>query len=203
MKLVVISPESDEPREQAVLAELFAAGLERYHVRKPQWSRRKLAAWLRKIPPAHRSRIVLHQFHELAAECVLGGVHFKDAPANPGLPLAQRAGFASRSCHDLVTLGAALGCYDAVFFGPVFPSISKKGYRPTIAHATVAERLTRRTDQERKTEVIALGGVTPANTAHCAELGFDGLAVLGVLWQSTEPLKVFDQLQQSIATHAA
>jgi thiamine-phosphate pyrophosphorylase len=203
MKLVVISPESDEPRELAVMAALFDAGLERYHVRKPQWSREKLAEWLRRIPYLHRSRIVLHQHHELAAEHGLGGVHFKDTPPQPVRALVQKAGFSSRSCHDLASLSDALGRYDAVFFSPVFPSISKQGYQPTVDLNIVAERLAGRTAEERKTEVIALGGVTPANAARCAELGFDGVAVLGVLWQAGQPLKVLDELQQSISAHVA
>jgi thiamine-phosphate pyrophosphorylase len=203
MRLVVISPEFDEPHEHAVLAELFAAGLGRYHVRKPQWSREKLAAWLHAIPRASRPRIVLHQYHELATEFGLGGVHFKDASAEPESALVQWAGFTSRSCHDLATLSGSLGHYAAVFLSPVFPSISKQGYRPKMALASIAEQLADRTDEERKTEVIALGGVTPANAASCAELGFDGVAVLGAIWRAEQPLKIFEQLQQSITTYAA
>ena len=113
-----------------------------------------------------------------------------------------------RSCHigivhDFATLSGLLGRYAAVFLSPVFPSISKQGYRPKMALASIAEQLARRTEGERKTEVIALGGVTPANAASCAELGFDGVAVLGAIWLAEQPLKVFEQLQQSITTYAA
>ena len=141
MKLVVISPESDEPREHAVVAALFAAGLERYHVRKPRWSREKLVTWLQAIAPGHRSRMVLHQHHELAEAIGLLGIHCKDSSTRSELDLAQTPGFMSRSCHDLTTLDAAFGRFDAVFFSPVFPSISKPGYRPTVALTAVAERL--------------------------------------------------------------
>jgi len=203
MKLVVISPESEFPGEHTVLVQLFEAGLERLHVRKPHWPRERLATWLREIPPAYRSCIVLHQHHELAAEFDLGGVHFKDTPISSGLGLARKTGFTSGSCHDLATLTAAFGRHDALFFSPVFPSISKPGYRPMCDRATIAARLVKRTEEERKTEVIALGGITPENAAHCAELGFDGVAVLGALWHAAAPCEVFDQIQQSIAAYAA
>jgi len=203
MKLVVISPESDEPREHAVVAALFAAGLERYHVRKPRWSREKLVTWLQAIAPGHRSRMVLHQHHELAEAIGLLGIHCKDSSTRSELDLAQTPGFTSRACHDLTTLDVAFGRFDAVFFSPVFPSISKPGYRPTVALTAVADRLHRRTNQERRTEVIALGGITASTASSCTELGFDGVAVLGALWQAEEPLKIFEQLQQSIATYAA
>jgi len=196
MKLAVISPESDEPREHAVLAALCEAGLERYQVRKPSWSREKLAAWLAEVPARHRARLVLHQHHALAVEFSCGGVHFKandetQPPAVAGL-------FTSRSCHTLAELSDALGRYDSVFFSPVFPSISKVGYQPQVDQAELTAMLHARTEAQRRTTVIALGGVTPENCACCAELGFDGVAVLGALWQSAAPLDVFHQLKRAL-----
>ncbi len=199
MKIIALSPESDEPREHAVLDALFAAGLERYHVRKPHWPRAQLVAWLDKVPVRWRSRLVLHQQHELVTQYALGGVHYKDGQAI----LAPRLGcMMSGSCHDLESLGAAMGHFDSVFFSPVFPSISKPGYLPKYSLSAVTERLVRRTAHERKTSVIALGGITPANATRCGEFGFDGVAVLGALWQAIDPMKVFDQLQESLVAHA-
>ncbi len=63
MRLIVISPEGDDPREQRLLPALVAAGLERYHLRKPAWGAEQLAAWLTPLPAAVRARIVLHQHH--------------------------------------------------------------------------------------------------------------------------------------------
>jgi thiamine-phosphate pyrophosphorylase len=205
MKLVVISPEGYEPREHAVLAELFAAGLERYHLRKPQWTEHVLRNFVRLIPEKWHARLVLHQHHELSHELGCGGVHFKDDGLEPEPAVHADSGtlLTSRSCHALSTLSAALDRFDAVFFSPVFPSISKPGYAPATAVPEVAEFLARRTGARRQAEVIALGGITPANAAYCAELGFDGVAVLGALWQAAEPLKVFDQLQQALSAHAA
>ena len=191
MKTVVISPEGEEPREHAVLAALCEAGLPRYHVRKPGWSREALAGWLARVPEHWRPRLVLHQHHALATEFGCGGVHFKDgqpeSPVPPGL-------LRSRACHDLASLEASLGRHDAVFFSPVFPSISKFGHRPTLDFRRVAERLARRTSAERRTEVIALGGIAPERVARCADLGFDGVAALGALWQAPEPVRVFREL---------
>jgi thiamine-phosphate pyrophosphorylase len=209
MKVVVISPEADAPGEHATLAALLAAGLERYHVRKPQWSREKLAAWLGEIAPIHRSSLVSHQHHELAVEYGCGGVHFKDEAkenAPHGLDAAtvdavaawrSRGLLVSGSCHGLAAVQAAVGCFDAVFFSPVFSSISKRGYGPSPELASLSAWLQRRTQAERRTEVIALGGVAPENVARCAELGFDGVAVLGALWSSADPLDLFSRLKRA------
>lgn len=203
MKLVVISPEGYEPREHAVLAELFAAGLERYHVRKPQWTPHVLKNFIRLVPEKWRARLVLHQHHELAHELGCGGVHFKDSSVEPALRAGLERRFTSRSCHALSTLSSALGRFDSVFFSPVFPSISKSEYVPSVALDEVSAVLGRRSAQQRQTTVIALGGITPANAARCAELGFDGVAVLGALWQAREPVKILEQLQQTLSVHAA
>ena len=47
MRIVVISPESEDPREAAALDGLLAAGLDHYHVRKPAWAEAELESWLR------------------------------------------------------------------------------------------------------------------------------------------------------------
>ena len=77
MRIVVISPDSADPREVPAMEGLFAAGLERYHVRKPSWTEPELEAWLRALPVAWRARIVIHQHHALAGVLGLGGRHEK------------------------------------------------------------------------------------------------------------------------------
>jgi len=204
MKLVILSPEAADPRETAVLAALFTAGLDRYHVRKPGWSVTELDTWLRGLPSAWRPRLVLHQHHKLVAELGLGGRHWRDDASAPVMPPVG-IGLTSRSCHDLATVRAALGRYDAVFFGPIFPSISKPGHGPHdhLAAGGPTALLSHRTSAERRTSVLALGGITPENAPRCRNLGFDGVAVLGAIWQAVDPLHAFGQLQTALHRHAA
>jgi thiamine-phosphate pyrophosphorylase len=227
MNLVLISPEGDDARETAMLGELFAAGLERYHVRKPGWSRDKLAAWLRALPGEWRARLVLHQHHDLVAELALGGAHWRQADLPAGRSTVDEAagdvpstaspftsvrsathppdgsairGITSRSCHDLAALRASLGHFDSVFFGPVFPSISKPGYVPhrNFPFSALSALLAVRGVFERRTRVLALGGVSAQNAPRALALGFDGVAVLGAVWQAADPLGAFRQLRQVV-----
>jgi thiamine-phosphate pyrophosphorylase len=231
MKLVVISPEHDDPREIAVLGALFAAGLERYHVRKPHWPAAQLETWLRALPAEWRSRLVLHSHHELVEKFNLGGRHWRDekggatclpAEALPVLPRlgevgakagphaalsalrSTRSTFISRSCHDLATLRAALGHYDSVFFGPVFPSISKPGHGPSnnFSSTELSLLLNSRTANERRTTVLALGGVTAERLPQVRALGFDGIAVLGAVWQADDPVAAFCEMITACAGEA-
>ena len=197
MKIVVISPEADDLREMAVMGGLFAAGLQRYHVRTPGLSSDQLEAWLRGLPNEWRPRLVLHQHHQLVAELGLGGRHWRDdgsanafpAGGTPALP-------ASRSCHDLATLRGALGRYDSVFFGPVFSSLSKPGYGPgaSFVPQELSSLLEGRTASERRTSVLALGGITAETAPRALAMGFDGVAVLGALWQSHDPVGAFENI---------
>ena len=195
MKLIVISAESEDARELAVLAQLFAAGLTHYHLRKPAWSRTQLAACLRAVPEEFHSRLVLHSHHDLAAEFAIGGLHFRDADGPPS-PLLR-----SRAVHDLATLRTALDRYDRLLFSPVFPSLSKPGRTPDPRIA--ASDLRAILALPRRTEVFALGGIHASRVSACRDLGFDGVAVLGAVWQSADPVRAFHDLQQALLAHAA
>lgn len=191
-RLVVISPEAEDAREHTVLVQLFAAGLTSYHLRKPSWTREQFAAWLRALPAEFYPRIVLHSHHDLAAEFPVGGVH--NAPtATPFAPLRSHA------VHSLVELRGLLDARARLLFSPVFASISKPGYGPAFGHEELRSALA----LPRRAEVIALGGIDASRIPACGDLGFDGVAVLGAIWQSSDPLRVFNELQNVLHAHAA
>lgn len=189
MKIIVISPESEDSREHAVLADLFAAGLTDYHLRKPAWSRDAVAAWLRVLPGEFHGRVVLHSHHDLAAEFAVGGVH--NAPAGAPSALVR-----SHAVHCLNELRGLLDARARLVLSPVFPSFSKPGYGPAFDHADLRDILA----QPRRAEVIALGGIDASRIAACRELGFDGVAVLGAVWQAADPVAAFRQLQTALNT---
>ncbi len=202
MKLVVVTAESNQPWEHAVLAELFADGLERCHVRKPHASTDELARWIERVPREFRSRLVTHQHHELVQRYGLGGCHWKDAAFAP-IVATPGATFCSRSCHNLETLRASLGIYHAVFFGPVFDSISKRGYGPGSVAAGERSRnevsafLRDRTVAQRRTTIVALGGIDAMTAPQALALGFDGVAVLGAVWLADDPVKAWREIAAS------
>ena len=190
-----MSPEAEDACEHAVLAQLFTAGLRHYHLRKPGWDRAALVAFLGAVPVEFQPRLVLHSHHDLAAEFKIGGLHFRDADGPPS-PLLR-----SRAVHDLPTLRASLARYDRLLFSPVFPSLSKPGRKPDprLAPAELKAILAR----PRRTELIALGGVDVSRLSACRDLGFDGVAVLGAVWQAADPVGAFHDLQEALLAHAA
>jgi thiamine-phosphate pyrophosphorylase len=175
--------------------ELFAAGLTNYHLRKPDWSRDQLAAWLHALPAQFHPRIILHTHHDLATEFSIGGLHFRDADGGPSTPLRSRA------IHDLPTLRASLDTYDRLLVSPIFPSFSKPGHAPDarLSPSDLKSGLA----LPRRAEVIALGGINASRIPACRELGFDGVAILGAIWQATDPVRAFAEIQTALLVHAA
>lgn len=201
MKLVLISPESEDARELPTLPRLFAAGLAHYHLRKPSWDRARLAAHLRAIPAEFHPRLILHSHHDLAAEFILGGIHVRSGTGMADCrPAASKPAcvsntdhpppLRSRAVHTLVGLLGLLQTPQRLLFSPVFPSISKPGHAPAFDHGDLRAVLA----PSRRAEVIALGGIDASRLADCRALGFDGAAALGAVWLSPDPVAAFTDL---------
>jgi len=199
MKFIVISPEAEDAREHVVLTQLFAAGLTDYHLRKPSWSRDDLVTFLRALPAEFHPRIVLHTHHGLATDFALGGLHERDEPK----PKCHLLGdtLRSRSVHDLPTLRASLDTYDRLLVSPIFPSFSKPGYGPD--HRLAPAELKAALALPRRSEVIALGGIDVSRIQTCRDLDFDGVAVLGAVWQAADPVAAFSELQDICGSELA
>jgi thiamine-phosphate pyrophosphorylase len=194
MRIVIISPPSPDPRERPALEGLFAAGLERYHVRKPGWTPAELEAWLLALPAAWRPRLVLHEHPHLVAALGLGGRHAKDAGRPDGGPPA-----ASRACHGLSSLRRLLDFPGSVLFGPVFPSFSKAGYGPAPDFPWPELASLLRGARPRAARILAIGGITAERLPRCRQLGFDGAAVLGAVWGAPDPVAAFSRIRDAAA----
>ena len=183
-----------------MLAQLFAAGLSTFHVRKPSWTRAELKAYLKAIPAQYYPHLVLHTHYKLALEYPLKGIHLTSrARQEPGLGrlLRQLRGRSiSASLHSLAEVARHRRRYDYVFLSPIFDSTSKAGYRSSFKLPEVQQALA--VWQQRRyyrPRVVALGGVTPATLGWVQQAGFAGAAVLGGIWQQPDPVAAFRALQ--------
>jgi thiamine-phosphate pyrophosphorylase len=201
MQIVVISPEAEDPRELRAMEGLFAAGLERYHVRKPSWTAAVLESWLVRLPREWSARIVLHGHGPLAGRLGLAS-HDRDEPGVPAAPGS------SRSCHSVPTLLRHMPHYRSILFGPVFPSLTKPGYGPAanFPWEELKAVLARRSPGDAR--VLAVGGITSPRLARCRDLGFEGAALLGAVWNEGNPVAAYaairaDAARLEAARHAA
>lgn len=150
----------------------------RVHIRKPGASAEQIRALLQQIPAELYPRLSLHDHHELALQFGLGGVHLNRR--NPQAPAGWN-GLVSRSLHSPEEI-ASMEC-DYAFLSPIYPSVSKPGYKPDFdlqqLRGVVDER------------VFALGGVTPDKFDELRDIGFGGAAMLGYVWKPAIDIRAF------------
>ena len=75
MKLIIITSPDFIPDEARIVTELFKAGLDLLHVRKPDADVHAVENLLQGIAPEYRTRIVIHDFFSLKDKYLLGGIH--------------------------------------------------------------------------------------------------------------------------------
>ena len=173
MQWIVITSPSFFDGEADFITRLFEYGVDTVHLRKPGASATECACLLDCISAAERSRIVIHDFFELAVPYGLHGIHL-NARHNE-VPEGYK-GHISRSCHSLDEVRRYSPECSYVFLSPVFDSVSKQGYQS----AFTAEVLSRAAEEGIiDSKVIALGGITPDRIPYLRSLGFGGAAMLG------------------------
>lgn len=187
--LVLITPEQNIAREVEILHALFELGLERLQVRKPNFSKLEYKEYLKQIDAKWRSKIYLHQFHELVEEFELGGKHYRktDLLSNETVILKGKNSTGAHSISEAIEL---LEKFDEVFVSPVFRSISKENY--SSEEDFDITKLNSRT----KSRLIALGGISEVTKLDARKLGFEHFAVLGSIWKADNPIESWNKLRK-------
>lgn len=199
MQLVVLSDAHPFENEHDIINSLFEAGVACFHLRKPFSNAETLDKMIRQLHPAYLRRIVLHGHYHLAFRFGLGGIHFSEAERvkmqNPAWSEVVQKAKAdhmtmSTSVHSKEILAQIHPQFDYVFFSPVFDSISKPGYKPSVDMSIKNVQIT--------PKVIGLGGVNASNILKLKQMGYDGAAVLGAIWQKPEKaVENFIKIQQA------
>ena len=180
MKLVVLSNPINLTDEHLIMQYLFELGLTHFHVRKPGFSESDLRLYLEEIPLKYMDRVVLHAHHELAPEYGCLGIHFNQA-APETYEKYQWNVHKSISTHYLDELEDLEQQIGYAFLSPVFNSISKQGYVSQFDSDKLSSFLEA---LDKPAEIIALGGIEVDKVQRCMEMGFDGVAVLGTIWET-------------------
>jgi thiamine-phosphate pyrophosphorylase len=138
----------------------------------------------------------LHHHHFLAEEYGIGRLHFPEVlrkeKSDEYFYEKKETGFVlSTSIHDLKERATLLTCFDYCLFGPVFDSISKQGYAGVMVEDFVIP-------QKQGVKVVAVGGIHEGNLTKALEMGFDGVAVLGSVWNTGNDFVVQYKNLQSV-----
>ncbi|MBU2945548.1 thiamine phosphate synthase [Zobellia uliginosa] len=191
--IILISPEEDTSNEIDILNRLFKEGLEYYHLRKPNKDQQQYCDYLHLIEEKYHNKIVVHHHHKLVNTFNLKGIHFqeqkrRDNIDNPGqyfCNLSMYGKTISSSFHEPEELEACDFEFDYHLLSPVFSSISKKGYEGRGFNVNHIDK-----------KIIGMGGVTKNNLSEIQKLGFQGVGVLGGIWNSKTPIENFKVMQE-------
>lgn len=173
---IAITPEHWLPYESEAITALLSAGFSRVHIRKPRATETKFRRLIESVDSVFYDRLTLHDFHPLAIEYGLGGVHLNSRCAC--VP-AGFSGLTSRSCHSIAEAIADHGS-DYLFISPIFDSISKAGYAAKYDPCELSAALR---GALKGCKVYALGGVCVERFGELKEMGFYGAVMLGCIWR--------------------
>lgn len=154
--------------------ELLDGGVNRVHVRKPEWTAEEVKKLFGMIEPVFYPRLTLHGTPELiGSEPGQFPVGFQLNSRFPQAP--EKAVMISKSSHSLAEAADAQRNpqIDYQTLSPIYDSISKKGYVSRF-DAVGLSGLPHKT--------VALGGVTPDKFPELSKMGFHGAAMLGYVW---------------------
>ena len=184
----------------ALIERAGAATVDWIQIREKDLSAREMLELSRRAVAAAgtTTKILVNDRLDVALAAGAAGVHLGGESA----PIAEvvrwcRAGHApaeflvGASCHSLAeVLAAESGGANYVFFGPVFATPSKLPYGSPQGIERLAEVC-----HDARIPVIAIGGITTANTEDCLRAGAAGIAAIRLFQQAADMAALIKQLR--------
>lgn len=163
------------PDETTIWKQLLNEGADSILLRKPGWPAEDYEALLLQTDPVCYPKLIIADHAVLCGRYGLQGVHFGEH-ARAGANVKKQQ-FLSSSIHSVDTLHTISNDWDQLLLSPVFDSISKKGYRAAF------DENFRLGKNGFKGTVLALGGINANTAGKARDMLFDGIALLGAIWE--------------------
>lgn len=192
-KLLIITSETGIPKETESIIQLFEEGLELLHIRKPSYPLEEIRSLIESIPSKFHSKIVIHSHYALLHEFSLKGLHLPEK-IRKEVHTNEIENIVSTSFHTLEDIVVEKRNFEYAFFSPVFPSISKKGYVPSLQLKSLKYFFDSNKSQIMF-PIIALGGINDSTIIQARDIGFAGAACIGYIWGGDKPIKQLQKLQ--------
>ncbi len=177
MKWILITPEYFHKDEFEIIENAYSLGVERIHIRKPNIALKEFDHYMEQYPEKCLSISSLHYYDTWLANYNIDSFHLSEQQRSKYIEddsfnsLHEKN--LSTSFHDPIDFEKFNASFSYSFCSPIFRSISKKNYFPN--HNWNVKEL-------KNKLTYALGGIHSGNINECKEKGFDGIAVLGTVW---------------------
>lgn len=195
--ILLISPEQTSATEIQTLHQLFEAGLEYFHFRKPDATLEDHRAYLDQVDPSYHKYIMTHNFpQELTQEYAIKGIHLEerkwraqgDALATYVQSFTDRGFAVSSSYHEPEDLAAQPVHFEYYLLSPVFAAISKSDMQGRGFDVRGIPKF-----------IAGMGGINAQTTPEAVQLGFQGVGALGGVWNASDPVGAFKEMQTAFA----
>ncbi|WP_299764227.1 thiamine phosphate synthase [uncultured Dokdonia sp.] len=193
--ILLISPEQTSNTEIKTLHQLFEAGLEHFHFRKPNASLDQHRAYLDQVDPQYYQYMMTHNFHhELTAEFPLKGIHLEerkwrvqgDQLESYVTSFTDKEFVVSSSYHEPEDLAAQSVAFAYHLLSPVFSAISKSDMKGRGFDVRDIPKF-----------IAGMGGINAQTTPEAVKLGFKGVGALGGVWNAPDPVQAFKEMQSA------
>jgi thiamine monophosphate synthase len=193
-KILIITPEKPVSDEGLLINALFEAGLELLHIRKPGYGINEVRNLINSVSVNFHPRIIIHNHYELLQDFNLKGIHLSEKVREED-PVKQTMKVVSTSFHKLENIINESRHFEYAFLSPIFSSISKQGYQPSLNIQQIKDFLAHTVPFP----IIALGGITDENVMQVRKMGFSGAACIGYIWESQNPAERLAKLKKAVA----
>lgn len=177
MEPIIISHPEKIDKEEYFISLLFDSGLKYFHLRKPNWMKSRVVDLLNEIPSQYHNKIIIHDNWDLMNDFNLGGIHVREKDKH--LVSTENRKFHSIAVHNHEELYKIEKEFKYALLSPVFNSISKENVK---AAYDLDDLKVKFLENKPSVPVYALGGIDLENISKAKEIGFDGVAILGFIW---------------------
>lgn len=197
-QLIIISSPVKQPSEIRKMVGLFKYGLKQFHIRKPDFSDFDMINFIGSIPTVYYKYLVLHSHYHLAEEFNCKGIQVGKRRMKEAEAYKSKFEYCGYSAHSFDEIIEHKEDFTHFFLSPVYDSISKTDYKSNFYLAEVSSFITDNPD----VKLIALGGLDKSNSLQTLNLGFEGLAFLGSIWQAGDTALAYSEIIASISFRA-
>jgi thiamine-phosphate pyrophosphorylase len=205
MRLVVITPTRDVADETSLVTKMFESGLTTLHLRKPRYSTRQMAEYIKQIPVHFHNRIIIHSHHNLALKFSLKGIHLTRAHLSGKLKYRILRFRLKMRFSKLIKTRSYTRLqqvylpeqqqFDYFFIGTMFNNMTGELYSGYYEDAVTAA------NRNSGKALVARGGTTPRTIEKASRFGFSGIAFNSYIWQGEQPFLNFTAVLDEFKKH--